>query len=280
MTFLALVFAVGLYYVWGAGGPLQRDEWFDAWQGRIAGSGLLPGIALAVMILLPVILTVWLLALFESLLFGLPWLVAAVVLMLFAFGRADYHALVEQYVSQCQTNDMESAWLAVGEQLAGQSEEIMPESAAQMHRLVSGALVYEGYQRWFPVLFYFLLLGPAGALAYRLIQLAASGPLGESASRLVFYADWAPARLLVMTFAVTGDFVRCRQQVQRVLQDSSLDASDALLDSAKSALGPLPVTADMGEGEQAATEMGELAGLLARSAASWLIVFSVFAIIA
>jgi AmpE protein len=280
MTFLAMVFAVGLFYIWGAGGPLQRDDWFDAWQQRVAGSGLLPGIALALLILLPVLLVVWLLALFDSWLFGLPWLAAAVALMLYAFGRADYHTLVEEYANHCQTNDMESAWLAVGEQVTGHQGEVAPESAAQMHRQVSRALVYEGYQRWFPVLFYFLLLGPAGALAYRLIQLATSGPLAADATRLAFYADWAPARLLVMTFAITGDFVRCRPQLQRVLQNASLAAADALLDTGKSALGPPPAAAGPGEGEQAASEMRELAALLSRSAATWLIVFSLFAIIA
>ncbi len=35
MTYLAFLFATGLYYGLGPGGPLHRDDWFDALRGRV-----------------------------------------------------------------------------------------------------------------------------------------------------------------------------------------------------------------------------------------------------
>jgi AmpE protein len=81
------------------------------------------------------------------------------------------------------------------------------------------ALVDAAFQsalrRWFGVLFWFLLLGPCGALLYRLTQLLAWSPSlaeaqGESgrslARRLALLLDWAPAHLMALALAVASDF--------------------------------------------------------------------------
>ena len=70
-------------------------------------------------------------------------------------------------------------------------------------------------RRWFGVLFWFLLLGPCGALLYRLTQLLAWSPglaevqqeSGRSlARRFALVLDWAPAHLMALALAVASDF--------------------------------------------------------------------------
>jgi AmpE protein len=92
----------------------------------------------------------------------------------------------------------------------GISEEPVPFSAA--------ALVEAGFSaalsRRFGVLFWFALLGPVGALGYRLVQLlarspgfaAAAGNMRPTFERTALILDWAPAHVLVWTLALVSDF--------------------------------------------------------------------------
>ena len=71
------------------------------------------------------------------------------------------------------------------------------------HRFVFGAIAW------------FVLLGPAGAVLYRVSEMlatqwsprpAADGEFGRFAARFYFWIDWLPARATALTFAVVGNF--------------------------------------------------------------------------
>src|SRR5262249_44103088 len=83
----------------------------------------------------------------------------------------------------------------------------------------SGTLVEETFtaalHRSFGVLFWFVVLGPAGALLYRLTQLLAFAPgfaEGQSAAqhnlleRAARILDWLPAHLMALALALVSDF--------------------------------------------------------------------------
>jgi AmpE protein len=84
------------------------------------------------------------------------------------------------------------------------------ESATLVEETFTAAL-----HRWFGVLFWFVVLGPAGALLYRLTQLLAFAPgfaecqsarqhvLLERAARVL---DWLPAHLMALALALVSDF--------------------------------------------------------------------------
>ena len=244
----------------------------------MAGFGLLPSVSLALLVLLPSLFAAWLLNQVEPLLFGLFWIAGAVLLLLYAFGWFDYHTALERYADHCDRDDLEGAWLSARDAMAlGEGGE-QPETPAQMHAIVLAGLLFEGYQRWFPVVFWFLLLGPAGAFAYRLIALATQGEYASSVTRLRFLADFLPARALALTFALTGDFVRCRQALQSAVPDTGLSASQVLMTVGHGAIGASPVTD--GQAPLAAWETRETGALLKRSAGTWLLVISLAAIVA
>jgi membrane protein required for beta-lactamase induction len=110
------------------------------------------------------------------------------------------------------------------------------------YRSVSGLIFWQAHERFFGVIFWFLVLGPVGALLYRMISW-----LQESAPRLQaeFYPQyahhvyqlywivaWIPSRLAALSYTLTGNFLpgfdtwkndlvkadRCRE----VLVDSGL----------------------------------------------------------
>lgn len=281
MSFLAIIIALLLLQAWGSGSRVQQDDWFRGWQSRVAAIGLMPPVALALVILVPVVIAQLLLNVLHPLLFGLLWIALAALLLLYAFGRGDFQELMERYQGQSRHGDFEGAYLTTLAELGWATGEDDPVSPREVSALVQRGFAYEGYQRWFAVLFYFVLLGPAGALAYRLLQLSRATADASLFRRCIYIADWLPARLLASTFALTGDFVGSREKLVDALLNASADAGDMLYDVAMSALGqgsgdPGP---DESFGERAAAQNRELGSLLRRSAACWLAVLSLLVLL-
>jgi len=66
-----------------------------------------------------------------------------------------------------------------------------------------------GLKRWFGVLFWFAVLGPCGALLYRLTQLLAeTRELGNRAfaHKLAALLDWLPAHVMALSLALASNF--------------------------------------------------------------------------
>ena len=72
------------------------------------------------------------------------------------------------------------------------------------------------HKNLFGVIAWFVVFGPAGAVLYRLSQLASqkwgaltepeSGEFGKTATQVYEMMDWVPLRLTAVSFAVVGDF--------------------------------------------------------------------------
>ncbi|MEH6609464.1 MAG: hypothetical protein V7696_08840 [Halioglobus sp.] len=285
MTFLALIIAVVMLQVLGGCRGDRYDSWFLGWQAKVWGSGLSQELGFTLLILAPALLVVVVQGALESTLFGLLWIGAAAAVLYYSFGRRDFSTLVERYSNYVQQGDFEAAWLYLQAELScspkppgsaevdGEQEAL--SSPEQVHQSLIGSLVYEGYQRWFAVVFYFVVLGPAAALAYRLLQLSLSGNSPAMARRWIALADWLPARLLALTFALAGDFVGSRKVLAEMFPGSGFTAGDILSDVSRSAIGVVPNAADGGDfGLAAAAEARELGALLVRSGACWFVVFS------
>jgi len=77
-----------------------------------------------------------------------------------------------------------------------------------------GAVFESALRRWFGVLFWFLLLGPVGALLYRLAAVSADGDVARSlpsenaagARTLLAVLDWPVAQLMSLSLALVGNF--------------------------------------------------------------------------
>ena len=121
-----------------------------------------------------------------------------------------------------------------------------------------------------------MLLGPGGALAYRLLQLSCDETASAQRRRCLFLVDWVPARVLAASFALTGDFIGSRSALLSALQDASLEADELLSGVAIHALGgePSPPDADDVLVAWATAQNRELGALLARSAVCWIAVLS------
>lgn len=269
--FLTIVFALALLQVWGSATPVHRDDWFLRLREVVAGWSLPPAVELAVVILVPAGLVYWLFDWLEGFLFGLPWLAGAIVVLLYSFGRGDFRQLCNEFGAFARRGDTEAAFLHAQETLDLGLEGEVAGSADEVNRSLERSLLYEGCQRLFAVLFFFALLGPAGALAYRLLHLCRDSAARELVERALFLLDWVPARLLAVAFTVTGDFIGSREALIDVLVEVDLPAGLVLQQVAERA----EHSAELEAGDRIAA----YSALLSRSTAAWVVMLALYVVL-
>jgi AmpE protein len=288
MEFLTLLIVLGILQVWGSGGPLHHDQWFYRFAKTVKPLLPLVILRLVVIVIVPLVLLWFLLALLESRLYGLLSLLLYVGILLYSLGRSNISESLRRYLSAWNHSNFESAYeqaIAIGD---FQESEAITDHVS-LHEHVRTAFLYEGFERWFAVVFWFLLLGPLGALAYRLCYLSGRiESLGledrQIALRFVHYLDWIPVRLLVLSFALTGNFVNGFNRLWQKFYDNQ--PAPELLDSC--ALSAISASheqqaypADQAEFiAYGCKELLSLQSLLSRSVICWLIIIAVITLAA
>ncbi|ARN73018.1 regulatory signaling modulator protein AmpE [Oceanicoccus sagamiensis] len=288
MEFLTVVIVLGLLQLWGSGGPLQRDDWFYQFNSNIPQRLASAELRLLVAIGLPALGVFLLQDLVESVLFGLLSLVLYVTLLLFSLGRGDFNQNLQHYIDAWKRGDFESAYdkaAAIGD--FQQSEAIADHVA--LHEHIRRAFLHEGFERWFAVVFWFLLLGPVGAVIYRLLYLAARNDSFQEDDRQLalhwlHYLDWVPARLLALSFSLTGNFVNSFSRYWSSILDNQ--PTPELLDqSAVAAISGLNTSQVYPTDKEHFIEYGReelltLQSLLSRSVIFWVIIIAVITVVA
>lgn len=211
VTLIAAVVALVLgHLAQSLAASLRHFGWYDDWlrwiDSRFPEGSFWRGRWGIVIALLPPLLAVGLfqLALVEPLI-GLGGLVFAIFILFYAWGPRDLDLDVEALAGARDGASRREA-----------AARLWPDGATPA--LDGGSLVEAVFRsalrRWFGVLFWFLVLGPIGALGYRLAALAAEGEAsrrlpGETlagARTLLALLDWPVAQLLTLAMALVGNF--------------------------------------------------------------------------
>jgi len=200
-------------------GPL--DSAFSRWQAYIA-KRLSQGLgtsAVFLLSILPLILLLWLLLWWlDGVYWYLPVLGLHLVVVFYALGRRCDLIWISRYMTAWRQADFEAAGYYAAEIL---DEPINDISDSELHARVVSRLVVFAFDRLFLVLFWYLLLGPVGALLARLTEQAITNARHE-ASHLVVSENqpltccdeqvvrfqqvlhWPAARLMGLTLGLTG----------------------------------------------------------------------------
>ena len=211
ITLVAVVIALVLGHVAPALVTSARQfSWFGhwlQWLGTQSGEGGFwrgrHGIVLALLpVLAGVALLQWLL---HAPLLGFLGLLFGVVALVYAWGPRDLDVDVEAIID---AHDAPTRREAIA-RLWPEGEGASIDGSALVEAVFRNAL-----QRWFGVLFWFLLLGPVGALLYRLSALACEGEFARSlpaenlmgVRTLHSLLNWPVAQLMTLSMALVGNF--------------------------------------------------------------------------
>ncbi len=197
---LTVLIALGLLHVMPQLARWRDHRWFHRWVAQLADTS--GGGRIAVALLLPLALCVllaWLLG--RGPLGELLQLLFALVVLIYCFGPREFEVDLEAILKAPDDVGREAAAQALDES----------SPVAWNAPSLGEAVVYASLRRRFGVVLWFFLLGPAGALLYRLAQTLAraeSLQLDADSHRAARYVanalDWLPAQLLTFTLAVVG----------------------------------------------------------------------------
>jgi len=201
VSLLSALVALGLVHFMPQLAHWRGDGGFRRWVAQLGDTA---GPArIAVTLGVPVVLclgVIWLIHLLPAT--ELLRLIFSFVVLLYCFGPHAYEADLEAIIKAPDQPSREAAAQA----LSDDGEPVAWHAVA-----LGEATAYAALHRRFGVLLWFFLLGPAGALLYRLAQtlgrdqtLRLDTPARNAARTFANVVDWLPAQLMVFTLALVG----------------------------------------------------------------------------
>ena len=279
MTFLAILIVYAVIQYGDAGRSLQHDGWFSRWSQWVRDRQLAQEeLSLLLQVLAPVVLLGVVLGLLAAI---SSWLLllCAVPVLLYSLGRNELSGRVQNYIDAYKRGDNVAATQAAAS-LGGPVDNA--DDWSTLNRIMLSTAGYAGFERLFAVVFWFALLGPLGALLYRLLALVCeddnnSDALRLTAARALWLMEWPAVRVLGLSFALSGNFVSCFHNWRKQVLGYDRSTAEVLEDCIHGALSvdANEVTcADITE-----KELEALLPLLSRTMVLWLCVLAVFTLI-
>jgi len=279
---LAALIALGLLHLQPQLAHWRGDAGYRRWVHQLADTN---GMA---RVLFTVLAPVAACALIAWMLHRLPLaallqLAFGLVVLLFSFGPQAFEAAIEAILKAPDQQSREAA----AQELCEDCETIAWTTAD-----LGEATAYGALRRRFGVLFWFFVLGPAGALLYRLARqlghdssLALDAGARTSARYLANGLDWLPAQLMVFTLALVGHWDAVigawRRWHQQAAPNSWYLSSPAFLGAAARADVLTDVEGGDGYAEERTDPLHELRRLrdaLLRALLAWLSVVALIVI--
>ena len=263
MNFLVLLL-VGLILLWS---PWQRGYPRDLLQPWVQRAGAIVtgwrAVAAVLALLLPIAALLWLV---QGVAYGFLTLLLHVALMLLCVGRHDpLRGFGREFVSAWRRGDQTAAALVAEQQLG-----VVDSAPAGLLTQVRARMAATCLQDYLVPAFWYLLVGPLGALAYRLLELlrqqgthAAVLPAGM----LVHALEWIPARLMALSFALVGQFESTLRTLRSLAAQWELSAGELVARCAAAALSTE-------RGAEDIAVIDEQRQLLVRCILSWAVIIA------
>ncbi len=216
MKFIAIVIALGVERFWGGVQNLRDLEPFlkycrgaRSWFGE---SETFDGAYGVILIFLPILLVVGLLQYFlDDGYWVFLGLVFAAIILLASIGPKDLGAEVQAYLEAIEHDDENAAYEHAVKIL---DEEAVPVVEAERDRKLIKAILMQANDWLLAVVFWFVLLGPLGAVMYRLSYVVKQccekdndrSDFAHASHVLHGILAWIPSRLTGYAFALAGSF--------------------------------------------------------------------------
>jgi AmpE protein len=277
MSFLVLLLAVWIEKFSALRHQVQRDSGWTRELNKLETSPRLSGrpwLVLSVVVLLPVALLGLLLVVIEPVAYGLLALPIHLLVVIYSLGRGDLLGDLGPFRDAWRREDLQAAALVAKRDL-----DICADSGEQLLEQVEGHLLWEAYQSFFAVIFWYFLLGPVAALSYRLLALAEehgkNPALVERAGQLRHAFDWLPVRLLAASLALVGNFVAVSRVMLHELLNWNISAAQLIVKVGLVA-GEIPAPV---AGVEGINNLDRIWALLLRAAVLWYAGFALWTVL-
>ncbi len=244
---------------------LRDLGWFDDYAASLNRNiRLQNGTIKYVLVMLPPVTALLLVQyLLHGEFYSIPYLLFSVTVLIYCLGPDCIISDVEAYIDARRLGDDEEALHLAGA-ITEQAASSVPD---QQSSDVIHAILYAANTRVFAVLFWFVLVGPIGAVIFRLsFQLSkqALDGLSRFADTVQAVLAWVPSRMLAASYALVGNFDGAVQAYKSRPYESDLAISnyDTLVNMGLGALRSSQVSDEI-EGIQAARN------LVVRGVISW-----------
>lgn len=213
MIFFSLLAALALEHYRPLKQPLPHFQYFAQYatllRDKLDGGEQSHGVIAWCVAVLPIILMVWLVqAWLADLNFLLGWAWGVGVLYL-TMGLKYYSRIADEIVGKLRTDKLEEARHILQGWRGGDTAGF---DAREISAVTIEQLFAHSHRQTFGVLFWFVLLGPAGAVLFRLASILslrwheASLAFSGAVTNIFHVLNWAPARLTALIYAVVGNF--------------------------------------------------------------------------
>ena len=265
MKFLTVLILISYYRNWIGKKPLQdmfpAEGWFSWVGSRFTDEKL----RFVISVVLPSIIILFVSIELSGFFLGLFWLVLSIAIVLYGIDIVDMDIVF----------DDQMLWLRDAQEADDFDQ--LQQTQANFCRDVT----YDVFQSVIPVLFWFLMIGPAGALFFVLGQrYLEHRDEGEEElnflETIIYWLEWVPSRLTIVLFALLGNFGRTYPLIADSIFDLESPVSTTLHESARSSVlvdrNMSNEDSDQGFDEFRAsseTELNDLKILLERSLWGW-----------
>ncbi len=225
MKFLTVLMLVIYYRNWMGNNPLRDmfplDTWFSWVGARLSGDSL----RFLFSVILPTMVVLLVSFQLTGVFLGMFWLVLSVAIVLYCVDIVDTDIVFDDQI----------LWLRD----LKETDDLVQLQQSQLN--FSHDVVYNVFQSVIPVVFWFLMLGPAGSLFFLLCQHFLERLDGEGKElgfldTIVYWLEWIPSRLTILLFALLGDFGRTYQVLADSIFDIETPVDTTLYESARCAV--------------------------------------------
>lgn len=214
MIFLSIIITLVLDRIFNQFQSYRQFKWlqdYSNWIEDVLSITRLPAWVSLAILILPLLFAVsFLEGIFANGLWGLFELAFYVVVLFLCLGPLDTDQQVDDYLHSIDTGDQQNRDDVAAAILGKKSEQGIAKQATQ----VIEAIFTASHRRIYACLFWFVVLGPIGAVFYRLIEQSQFLKIGDNqtliistkAKILIAYLEWIPARLSIGAFMIVGHF--------------------------------------------------------------------------
>ena len=187
---------------------LRDMTWFEFYSQailRFTGKLIAP-LQFIIILAAPVLLLFAIQVFLHNFLFNFPGFVFGVIVFIYCLGPACLSTDIEAYIQARTLGDEDEALHYAGT-ITDSAASTSPD---QQTNDVTRAILHVANERIFATIFWFVILGPFGAMTYRLISELSKQieyrELAEFSAYIHSLMAWIPARMLATGYALTGNF--------------------------------------------------------------------------